>query len=257
MNPLRRYEKIMEILLASGEVMVTELSDQLQVTGKTIREDLAKLEQKGLLQRIHGGAVLAQENQRGILSPKQADQASPDAPELEEIAGTAVSLIEQNDVIALDGGRTTLEIASRLPDMSLTVVTNDLYIIAELARKESIRLVVPGGYQMRNMLIGAEAAAYIRRLNIAKAFLSATAVHPESGFTIYSGESADIKRAWLETAKAAYVVADHRKFGQGALFTFAQLHEVDAIITDSGLNAEKAEPFRQQGAQLLIGGKRP
>ncbi|WP_323131994.1 DeoR/GlpR family DNA-binding transcription regulator [Paenibacillus silvisoli] len=254
MNPLRRYEKIMEILLASGEVMVTELSEQLQVTGKTIREDLAKLEQKGLLQRIHGGAVLAQENQRGILSPKGADQHSDEAPEREEIARMAVSLIEPHDVIALDGGRTTLETARQLPDVPLTVVTNDLYIIAELARKESVRLVVPGGYQMRNMLIGAEAAAYIRRLNIAKAFLSATAVHPQSGLTIYSGESSEIKRAWLETAKAAYVVADHRKFGQGALFTFAALHEVDAIITDSGLSEETAKPFKEQGVRLLIGG---
>ncbi|WP_090979472.1 DeoR/GlpR family DNA-binding transcription regulator [Paenibacillus sp. CF384] len=253
MNPLRRYEKIMEILLVSREVMVTELSEQLRVTGKTIREDLAKLEQKGLLQRIHGGAVLAQENQLGILSMKQEE--APYAAEHQEIAELAVSLIAANEVIALDGGRTTLAIAKLLPDEPLTVVTNDLSIIAELARRTSIRLVVPGGYQIRNMLIGAEAAAYIRRLNIAKAFLSATAIHPQSGFTIYSGESADIKRAWLETAKTSYVVADHYKFGQGALFTFAKLSEVSAIITDSGISRETAEQFRQEGATLLIGEK--
>lgn len=243
----------MEMLLADREVTVAALTEQLNVTGKTIREDLAKLEEKGLLARIHGGAVLAQANQLGILSPKP-EETAPNEAELQEIAEAAAALIEPNEVVALDGGRTTLAIARRLPDQPLTVVTNDLLVIAELARKERIRLVVPGGYQKRNMLIGAEAEAYIRKLNIAKAFLSATGVHPEYGFTIYSGESAELKRAWLETAKTAYVVADHRKFGQGALFTFAKLDEVEAIITDSGLSAATAESFRQGGARGIIRG---
>ncbi|WP_027085944.1 DeoR/GlpR family DNA-binding transcription regulator [Cohnella panacarvi] len=252
MNPIRRYEKIMELLLAAREVTVAELIDQLSVTGKTIREDLAKLEEKGLLHRIHGGAVLAQANQLGILTPREAND--PSAAERGEIAATAVSLLEPNEVIALDGGRTTLEVARLLQDMPLTVVTNDLLIIAVLAHKEKVRLVVPGGYQMRNVLIGTEAAAYIRRLNISKAFLSTTAVHPEDGFTIYAGESAEIKRAWLETAKTAYVLADREKFGQGALFTFAALNEATGIITDSGLPAETAELYRTKGARQIIRG---
>ncbi|MBM7566977.1 DeoR family transcriptional regulator [Paenibacillus sacheonensis] len=253
MNPLRRYEKIMELLLAEREVTVAKLTEQLRVTGKTIREDLAKLEEKGLLARIHGGAVLAQENQLGILSPKPA--AVPNEAERSETAAAAIALIGPHDVIALDGGRTTLEMARRLPDQPMTVVTNDLFILAELARKEQIRLVVPGGYQYRNMLIGSEAEAYIRKLNISKAFLSATGVHPTYGFTIYAGESVQLKRAWLETAKASYVVADHYKFGQAALFTFAKLSEVEAIITDSGIEAETAELFRQEGTHILIHGR--
>ena len=76
MNPLRRYETIMEILLAQKEVTVNELSERLDVTGKTIREDLAKLEEKGLLLRIHGGAMLAQSDQLGILSVERAESSS-------------------------------------------------------------------------------------------------------------------------------------------------------------------------------------
>lgn len=78
MNPLRRYENIMELLLDKREVTVTELSERLHVTGKTIREDLAKLEEKGLLKRMHGGAVLAQSDQLGILSlSKNRSRAMP------------------------------------------------------------------------------------------------------------------------------------------------------------------------------------
>ncbi|QHW33481.1 DeoR/GlpR transcriptional regulator [Paenibacillus rhizovicinus] len=254
MNPLRRYEKIMDLLLAEREVTVAKLTGELLVTGKTIREDLDRLEAKGMLVRIHGGAVLAQTPPLGLAGARQADTPVREAAERREIAEAAIALIAPNEVIALDGGRTTLEIARRLPELPLTVVTNDVHIIAELARKERIRLVVPGGYQRRNMLSGPEAEAFNRKLNIAKAFLSTTGVHSEYGFTIYASDSAGIKRSWLETAATAYVVADHRKFGQAALFTFAKLAQADAIITDSGMPSGTAEFFRQAGARLIIRG---
>ncbi|KAF9117091.1 hypothetical protein BGX30_005715, partial [Mortierella sp. GBA39] len=97
MNPLRRYENIMELLLAKQEVTVAELSERLNVTGKTIREDLAKLEDKGLLQRVHGGAILAQSDQLGILSTKEP--LARHASEKADIARLALSRIEPNDVI--------------------------------------------------------------------------------------------------------------------------------------------------------------
>lgn len=250
MNPLQRYEKIMEMLLAANQVTVAELSERLDVTGKTIREDLAKLEEKGLLHRVHGGAVLAQADQLGILSVK--NPVIRHAAEKAEVAKLAVSLIEPNDIIALDGGTTTQEIARHLGNQPLTVVTNDVIVISELARKDAIRLVVPGGYRVRNMLTGAEAVSYIRKLNIHKAFLTATGIQPDSGFSIYTGEFYDIKRAWIETARISYVTADHHKFGQGALFTFAELGEVEAILTDPGIPPETEEQYRQAGVRLLI-----
>ncbi|NIK68745.1 MULTISPECIES: DeoR/GlpR family DNA-binding transcription regulator [unclassified Paenibacillus] len=250
MNAIRRHELIMEALLASREVTVQELSERLDVTGKTIREDLARLEEKGLLLRIHGGAVLAQTGQLGILS--QQEPLARHASEKTEIAELALSFIETGDIIALDGGSTTLEIAKKLRNQPLTVVTNDVHIIAELSRKDEIQLVVPGGYRVRNMLAGAEAEAYIRKLNIKKAFLSATGVHAEFGFTIYTGDLTAFKRALLDTAQSSYVVVDHHKFGQGALFTFAGFHEIRTIITDSGISTETAEQYRQAGANLTI-----
>src|SRR5690606_18370110 len=102
------------------------------------------------------------------------------------IAQRALRYIEPGDIIALDGGSTTLEIAKRLDNEPLTVVTNDVFIIGELAKKPDIRLVVPGGYRVRNMLVGPEAVSVIRGLNVQKAFLSTTGIHPEYGFSIYT-----------------------------------------------------------------------
>ncbi|KRF11172.1 DeoR/GlpR family DNA-binding transcription regulator [Paenibacillus sp. Soil787] len=249
MNPLRRYETIMEILLAQKEVTVNELSERLDVTGKTIREDLAKLEEKGLLVRIHGGAVLAQSDQLGILSTKEpiikhADQKS-------EIATIALRYIQPRDIIALDGGSTTLEIARRLDNQPLTVVTNDLFIISELLHKEEIRLVVPGGYRLRNTLAGPEAVDYVSKLNIQKSFISATGVHLQHGFTIYTSDHADYKRALIRSSATVYGVADHYKFGQCALRTFATLSEVAMILTDSSLPADIAKQYRDAGIQIV------
>ncbi|MEW9701509.1 DeoR/GlpR family DNA-binding transcription regulator [Paenibacillus sp. SI8] len=248
MTPLRRYETIMEVLLAQKEVTVAELSERLEVTGKTIREDLAKLEEKGLLVRIHGGAMLAQSDQLGILSAKEPIVKHAD--EKTEIAEIALRYIQPHDIIALDGGSTTLEIARRIPNQPLTVVTNDLYIISELVHKNEIRLVVPGGYRLRNMLAGPEAAAYVSKLNIQKSFLAATGVHLQHGFTIYTSDLVDYKRALIQSSAVVYGVADHYKFGQCALRTFAALSEISMILTDSALPAETAEQFRQAGIRL-------
>ncbi|UJF34988.1 DeoR/GlpR family DNA-binding transcription regulator [Paenibacillus hexagrammi] len=248
MNPLRRYEIIMEALLAQQEVTVNELSEQLEVTGKTIREDLAKLEEKGLLVRIHGGAMLAQSDQHGILSSKEP--IIKHADEKVEIAELALKHIQPRDIIALDGGSTTLEIARRLENQPLTVVTNDVYIISELVRKDEIRLVVPGGTRIRNMLAGPEASEYVSKLNIQKSFISATGVHLQYGFTIYTSELVEYKRALINSSHTVYGVVDHYKFGQCALRTFAELSEISMIITDRQLPSETAEQFRDKGIQL-------
>ncbi len=248
MNAWKRHEKIMEILIERQEIGVGELSSLLDVTGKTIREDLARLEEKGLLVRVHGGAMLAQNDQFGILSSRGA--AEKHASEKAEIASRALRYIEPGDIIALDGGGTTLEMARQLENVPLTVVTNDLFILSELARKDKIRLVVPGGERVRNVLIGPGSAEFVSGLNISKAFLSATALHAELGASIYTGDLVPYKKALVKTARQVFGVVEHQKFGKFALWTFADCGELDAIITDSGIEASQKELFAQKNIRL-------
>lgn len=248
MSSIRRYEKIMEVLLTKKEVTVAELSDKLGVTGKTIREDLTRLEEQGLITRVHGGAVLAQSDQLGILSSKAP--VIKHAVEKATIAAKAIQEIQPHDIIALDGGSTTLEIARHLENSPLTVITNDVYIISELASKDMIRLVVPGGYRVRNMLAGPEASSYIKQLNIQKAYISATGIHPEHGLSIYTGELIEFKRALIETAREVIAVINHHKFGQTALRTFAAMDELTRIITDD-LPHEIAKPYKDAGVIIV------
>lgn len=248
MNVIRRHEKIMEVILANQEVSVIELSELLQVSGKTIREDLDKLEKQKLLVRIHGGAILAQNEQLGILSNREFN--AKHKSEKVEIAARALKYIHSGDVIALDGGSTTLEIAKALENQPLTVITNDLNIISELIPKDHIKLVVPGGYRVRNMLTGDEAVTYLRSLNVMKSFVSATALHIDFGLSIYTVDSFTFKQALVETSQTTYAVIDHYKFGQCALRTFAALTEIDTVITDSGLPTEVAKAYETIGVNM-------
>ncbi|MDP4097283.1 DeoR/GlpR family DNA-binding transcription regulator [Paenibacillus sp. P96] len=249
MNPLRRYEIIMEALLRDKEVTVNELSERLNVTGKTIREDLTKLEEQGLVVRVHGGAMLANREQYGVL-PEQESQVKH-LSEKKQIAAAASSLIVENDIIALDGGSTTLEIAKQLGPEPITVITNDVYIISELAPKDHIRLVVPGGYRIRNVLAGAEAVAFIQGLNVRKAFISSTAIHPENGLSVYTSDLIDFKRALIAVSTEVYAVTDHHKFGQTALRTFASLSDLTAMITDRIPDNQYGQRIRDTGVRII------
>lgn len=244
-----RHRSIIEKLEQHKSVKVSELSDFFGVTEKTVREDLEKLEEKGLLTRIHGGAVIIEEGEDSILPLQFPNSKNLDGKRA--IAELALSCIVPNDIIALDAGSTTLELAKLLPNIPITVLTNDLLIIRELISKDQIRLVVPGGYRHNNLLIGTQAQDFVNRLNVHKLFLSTTGIHPEYGFTIFTEELAKIKELFIANAKEVYCLADASKFDKGALLTFAALQDVHTIITDDSLAEDIALKYKEQGLNIL------
>lgn len=244
-----RHRAIIAKLEDNGAVKVSELSELFGVTEKTVREDLEKLEEKRLLKRTHGGAVLEQGSEDSLL-PLQIPNVKHSQEKI-AMAELALTCIQDNDIIALDAGSSTLELARLLPNKPITVLTNDLIIIRELAVKENIRLVVPGGYRHNNLLIGGESQEWIARLNVHKLFLSTTGVHQEYGLTIFTEELAKLKRLYMDNAKEIYCMADSRKFDKGALITFAELDEIDCVITDDGIDDELASKYEAQGLRIM------
>ena len=248
MLAIARHQFILELLQKQSSVQVSDLSEQMEVTPKTVREDLEKLEEKGLLRRIHGGAV-SPNDQTDSMLPLQFPNTKH-LNEKEAIAIHALRYISQNDVIALDAGSTTLEIAKRLPNMPLTVLTNDLLIIREIISKEQIQLVVPGGYRHHNVLVGNDALDWLTRLNVQKLFVSATGIHDKFGLSVFTSELLNLKKAYLSEAKEIYGVVDSSKFDRAALLTFAALQDLHVLITDDGLSDEQFH--RYEGGSVKI-----
>lgn len=249
MSANTRHERILQILIEKGKATVAELSAATGVSGKTIREDLEKLEQQGMVRRFHGGAALAHEGYAGLF-PKHAPN-SRNAEAKAKAAKRALDFVEPGDVIILDSGSTTLALARQLENISITVVTNDLFIIGELAHKDNIRLVVPGGFRYRNQLVSDHFADFLSGMNIHKAFISATGVHPDYGLTIFTQALVSQKQAMIRNAAETYCIVDHTKLNKCALITFAELGEIRHIITDPDVPEESLKPFEKAGIQLI------
>lgn len=252
MFSVKRMEEIVRLLEQHGSVDVGALSERLGVTAKTIRQDLDKLEELGLLERVHGGAVLRR-NGNGIYPIRQ--RKARELAEKERIAAAAYRYIEEGETIILDGGSTTLALAKLLGAKPLVVITNDMLIAAELMGKEEITLYVTGGRLRREgvfTLLGREAERIIRRYNAQKLFLGTSALDFKGGLMVLSEDEAEIKRAMIQSAQCIICLADYSKFHKSALVSFASLRDLDVLITDGRIPDEDRAAIRGQGLKLEV-----
>ncbi|MGG4441706.1 DeoR/GlpR family DNA-binding transcription regulator [Brevibacillus fortis] len=242
-----RHNKILEQLKSEQSVTVSQLSLALDVSEVTIRKDLIKLENDGLLTRIHGGATIT-----NFLPLERSftEKLAERSEEKQAIAYQALSHIQPGDTVILGAGTTMMELAKLLRGMNdLTVVTNAVNIAMELNSQGKHHVILIGG-EMRHKsfaLVGSVAAENLRGLSVFKCFIGADGVHPENGLTTLNLAEAQINQVMMERARKVYVLADHSKFGETHLAKFAGLSDVDRIITDAA-----AQSFASKYAELGI-----
>ena len=252
MNTAERRARILDLLAERGAVRASELARAFGVSEVTVRKDLALLEAEGLLKRVHGGAV---SRPRALFNPSFEEKRHRRIAEKRAIAEEALKRIEENDALLLDAGTTTLALAQRLKARfsRLFVVTNSVPIALELAGSP-FELVLTGGTVRHHSgaLIGPVAVSAIEGFQVDKAFLGATGVSLEKGYTTPNPIEAQTKRAMVLSARARIVLADSTKLGHATLARFAKLEEVDELITDAGAPAGFVEGFREQGLSLTV-----
>lgn len=223
-----RQKQIINKLRKDGEVKIVELKDFFSVTDMTLRRDLEKLEQIGLLKRTYGGAIMSTKE---VALP---ERSIVNMYEKEQIGQAAARLIAPGESVFIDSGSTTLQIVRFLPDQApITVVTNAIHVATELAEK-NIPSVVIGGVLVNttNAMAGTAAIESISKMAFDKVFLGTTGLSFLHGFSNSNMLEAEIKRVSIQRAKESYIVMDHTKFGQSALFSFSSLEDITAIITD-------------------------
>lgn len=235
MLSVERHERIIDQLDKSKIIKVSELSKLLEVTEKTIRGDLELLEQRGLLKRIHGGAVIA--DGEGRMLPIAERQSGYSEVKL-AIAKESVKLIKPNETVLMDGGSTTIAIAELIGEFPITVITNDLKIANVLLGKNNVQLMVLGGTRIDKSpsLMGAQASEMLNRIRVNRLFIGTTGVSDEHGLTVINSMHADWKKQIITCADHVTLLADSTKFGKVALVQFATLGEVNEIVTDANLD---------------------
>lgn len=236
---VNRQADIIQRLQQYGFQSVFELSNEFSVSPATIRRDLEKLEQMEMVRRTHGGAFPV----------RQADAPSVIKESLhhrEKVAiGRAMAeRVLEGQTVLLDSGSTTLEVARSLRDTRLTVVTNDLRIGNEIAKKRNAHLVMIGGELLPNVysLWGPSALQQIEHLRVDVAIFGADTVNEDGIFNNNSYEL-ELKRTMRSIASSAFFVADSSKFGREALFRVLDMETFTAGITDDLLDPIRASRF--------------
>jgi DeoR/GlpR family transcriptional regulator of sugar metabolism len=254
-----RQSLILEDVRRAGSARVSDLTQRLGVSDMTIRRDLEVLARAGLIEKVHGGAVLP--GAPSSHEPGFEAKSVLERPEKDAIARAAAALVVPGTAIALSAGTTTFALAQYLVDVpGLTIVTNSMRVanLFESARPPvqvgaNASVVLTGGVRTpSDALVGPIADLAIRSLHVDLLFLGCHGIDPEAGLTTPNLAEAETNRAFVHAARRVTVVADHTKWAIVGLSSFADLDEVDTLITDSELHAEARALLAERVGQLII-----
>ncbi|MFC7155802.1 HTH-type transcriptional regulator GlpR [Halomarina halobia] len=250
MLPAERKRKIVELVSDAGGRSVEALADDLGYSRATIRRDLRELEDETLIERSHGGAVpitaVGREQTYG-----QREVQNLDAKRA--IAARAVEELAQGQVVFFDSGTTTMEVARRVPkDGSLLAVTNSIQLASELGGEYNEVKLTGGTLRHRTRaLVGPTAEAFMERMNFDVLFLGTNAVDAESGLSTPNEDEARMKELMVERSATVVLVADSSKVGERSFVQFADVGEVDAFVTDDGIDRAARESFESVGLRVV------
>jgi DeoR family fructose operon transcriptional repressor len=246
-----RQQNILERARQDGRVDVAEVAEALDVTPETVRRDLTALERHGLVRRVHGGAIPVE---RLGFEPDVTTRSERLVAEKDRIAKAALDEVPAEGAIILDAGTTTARLAELLPtDRELTVVTNSLQIGAAISSRRNITAYIVGG-RVRGRTganTGEWALQALAGLFVDVAFLGTNGLSVERGLTTPDQAEAAVKRAFVLSARRTVVLTDHTKFGQAHFAQFADLADIDKVITDSGLDDETAAEIDAAGPSVV------
>jgi DeoR family transcriptional regulator of aga operon len=252
-----RSEKIVKLLLRTGSASIEEILAQVGSSAPSIRRDLARLENRGLIRRTHGGAELVEpllyEPFRYDSSFLAREQRS--AIEKRRIGVAASEMIKAGETIGLSAGTTTTHIGRSLRHRdNIRVVTNAINIGMELCNLPGIRTLLTGGvipWAWSFSLTGNAALSFLDDVYLDKVFLSVTGLSAESGATSLEMEEALVYRKMLKQAKQAIIVADHTKLGKVSPALICRVSDFQTLITDVGATDEAIAPFERMGVTVV------
>lgn len=228
-----RRQQISAMVKAKGSVQVAPLAERFGVSMQTIRKDLHFLTERGVMERSYGGAIAAEAVTLATEAPVEAKRAINTDAKV-RIGRAAAAMVEPGDSIVLDSGTTTLQIAHHLPDLEdVTVLTNDFDVLAALAKKERITVVMLGGRLRRRNLAfyGAQTESALEDLHVDKLFLGVDGFDVERGITTHFEPEAMLNRKMVAAAARVIAVTDASKFGRTCLHRIINVAEIDDLVT--------------------------
>ena len=251
MLAVERRNLILEKLQEDKKVIVSELSQEFQVSEETIRRDLDKLDKDGLAVKSYGGAVL---NENTSLDMPFNIRKKNNPAGKQKIAKIVETLIEDGDHIILDPSTTAVFIAKALKAKErLTVITNSIEVILELSDVSDWNIISSGGSLKERYLalVGPRAIEGLGAFNVEKVVLSCKGLDMEKGITDGNELFSQAKQTMLKSAKQCILAVDHTKFGRVAFSKICDINHVQVVVTDEKPSDVWLETFERSGITCL------
>lgn len=244
-----RRQYILELLRKEGRVLATELSTRLGTSEDTIRRDLRDMDAEGLIQRVHGGALLRSPDETSYSHrQKHISQAKIG------IAQRAAEMIKPGMVVFLTGGTTNVQLAASLPlDLNATIITHNPAVAVALADHQRIEVILIGGklFKRSMVTVGGEALQAIRGMHADLCMLGVCSLHHEKGITIPDMEESVVTRAMIEQSADVAALATVEKLGTASHFTVGPIQDLQMIITERSAPTETLQPYRDLGIEIV------
>jgi DeoR family glycerol-3-phosphate regulon repressor len=241
---VERQNRILDIAKQSGRVTVEGLSAQFGVSAQTIRKDLNLLCERGLLDRVHGGAIVSSTVENVGYDARR--QIASDAKRA--IGRAAAALIPNDASLLINIGTTTEEVAKALHEHSgILAITNNINVANILRGHAENQVIIASGVVRHSDggIVGDAAVEFIRRFKADYAVIGVSAIEPDGDLMDYDYREVSVARTIMENARQVVLVADATKFERTAPVRIASISAIDVFVTDrlpgSGLRARLAD----------------
>jgi DeoR/GlpR family transcriptional regulator of sugar metabolism len=247
-----RRQRLLDLVSEKGYVALTELAKAIQVSESTVRRDIERLHDDGVLQKTRGGAVYVG---NGVSLPALEDRSGAQIEEKKQIARVAAARIADGESVLLDGGTTTLEVARLLVGRAVQVVTNSLPIAMLFSSRHEADLVLLGGYiyPRTGVALGPWTVRMMEDVHVHQAILSVGGV-TDKGLFNSNVLLVETERQMMRSADEVVVLADHTKIGRTALAYLCELSAIDTLIVDADLSADQRRLLDRTDVRVLIAG---
>jgi DeoR family transcriptional regulator of aga operon len=253
-----RGKQILHLLLKQGKGSIEELAAAVDASPASVRRDLIALEERGLVNRIHGGAEVAG---KMAYQPFRFDAAfslreDRFADEKRRIALAAAEMVQDGETIALSPGTTTTQIARSLRHREgIHIVTSAVNIGMELSSLPNMQVTLTGGairWPGSFSMVGATAFDSLQRLFFDTVFMGACGIHPEHGITVIESDEALILNQMALHAKQVVAVADSSKLGMISGIRVCATNQIHTIVTDDGVDAALVAEFERRNIRVIL-----
>ena len=242
----QRHNNILKLLSKDHETSVKILTEALEVSSVTIRQDLNFLEKEGLLRRVHGGAVLKD-------ADDIANRLGVDYERKLSIAKKAASFVTSGETVLIESGSVNALLARELVKKGhINILTTNIFIARQFRKIKEANIILLGGiYQHQSeSMVGKITKLCIDNINFSKAFIGIDGFTDESGFTSRDFFRAEISTHIIQKCKDVFIVSDSGKFGKVAITNICSPSDIKHIVTDSDLSDAYISMLQSQGVQV-------